>query len=329
MKKNNIYTTSIIFIIMLLIILSGCNEVVDEYFVEGAEGLEGYVKTPGFSKDVFVSGKYAYVVDGKWGVQVIDIDDKSKPMIAGNLKTNWAWDFYFYNTYGLVADYAEGFVISDLTNPEEPEVILREDILVGASSLFIQDTIVYITDHSGKLLILDITEIQNPVRLSVIEDLGWVYDIYVSDGFGYILSRSVENDESGLKIFDLNDTKKPELLSSIKVEGTPNEVVVHEDHAYIASSRYGVISIDISDKVNPYEAFVLDTGDEATDIIIDGSYAYITDRLKGIIKASIEDSGKLSPVKTWELSGYSDGVFVSDGFIFVANYDGLIIFADE
>ena len=62
---------------------------------------------------------------------------------------------------------------------------------------------------------------------------------------------------------------------------------------------------------------------------MDGSYAYITDRLKGIIKASIEDSGKLTPVNNWQLPGYSDGIFVSQGYIFVANYDGLILFADE
>ena len=65
-----------------------------------------------------------------------------------------------------------GFVIAAFSNREEPEVILREDILVGASSIFVSNSTAYIADHSGKLLILDISEIKDPVRITVAEDIG-------------------------------------------------------------------------------------------------------------------------------------------------------------
>ena len=201
MKKTTKYTAAAL--LLLVIFFIGCSDAENSYLPEGIQGTPGYVETPGYSKEVFVEGEYAYIVDGEWGFQVIDISNKEEPFITGNIDTGWAWDFYLYGQYGLIADYSNGLVIVDLETKEDPVLLLKEDITVGATALFVDGSIVYIASHTGELIVIDISDILNPFRLSVIKDIGWVYDVYADSGYGYIIFRTKDTEENGLAIYDL------------------------------------------------------------------------------------------------------------------------------
>ena len=67
--------------------------------------LVGTYDTPGFAIGVAISGSYAYVADGDWGLQIIDVSNPASPTLVGTYDTpGYASDVAISGSYAYVAD---------------------------------------------------------------------------------------------------------------------------------------------------------------------------------------------------------------------------------
>ncbi|HPJ87745.1 MAG TPA: hypothetical protein PLO84_01360 [Thermotogota bacterium] len=83
------------------------------------------VNTPGFSKDVFVNGNYAYIADGTNGLEIVDCTDPSSPdRIVRNVSVEiQANAVYVVGTTAFVAAEEDGVVCIDCSDPENQKRI--------------------------------------------------------------------------------------------------------------------------------------------------------------------------------------------------------------
>jgi len=74
--------------------------------------LAGSYDTPGYAFDIAICGDYAYVADGDYGLQVIDITDPTTPTLAGSYNTPGnAYGVAISGDYACVADDVSGLQV--------------------------------------------------------------------------------------------------------------------------------------------------------------------------------------------------------------------------
>ncbi len=73
----------------------------------------GLYDTPGYAKDIYVSGTYAFVGDGTSSlVLVVDVSDPANPQLAGEYKTpGFVWGIYISDPFAYVANGEHGMLI--------------------------------------------------------------------------------------------------------------------------------------------------------------------------------------------------------------------------
>jgi hypothetical protein len=170
----------------------------------------GYYDTPGIAYDVYVSGQYAYVADGKEGLRIIDISNPSNPREVGFYKTLYtACGVYVSGQYAYVAYGDVGW-----------------------------------TWAHGGLYIIDISTPSNPVRVGFYPT-DWSWDVYVSGQYAYVTSKTGLH-----KIDISEPSKPKEVGYYRLPYGTPGEaygVYVSGQYAYVAYGEAGLRIIKISD----------------------------------------------------------------------------------
>ncbi len=85
----------------------------------------GYYDTPGYAYNVFVSGNYAYVADGRAGLSVIDISNPFSTQEVGYYDTPGpAKDVFVSGNYVYVANGKAGLRIIDISHPSSPQKVV-------------------------------------------------------------------------------------------------------------------------------------------------------------------------------------------------------------
>ena len=77
--------TTVLAVLSLFVIYSPPATAQDEdcwHYENGDAYIVGSVDTPGTAVDVAISGNYAYVADGYYGLQLVDITDPENPQIV-------------------------------------------------------------------------------------------------------------------------------------------------------------------------------------------------------------------------------------------------------
>jgi hypothetical protein len=114
----------------------------------------GYYDTPGIAYDVYVSGQYAYVADGKEGLRIIDISNPSNPREVGFFKTPYtARGVYVSGQYAYVA-YGDvgwtwahgGLYIIDISNPSNPVRVGYDDVGNEGHDVYISGKYAYVAN---------------------------------------------------------------------------------------------------------------------------------------------------------------------------------------
>ena len=275
----------------------------------------GSFKPPGYALDIWVEGKFAYLVVGFFGLLVLDISDPAAPIQVGSYSTrDYARAVTVSGGYAYRADRGGGLVILDISDPMHPEEVAAFDTPGSAQDLFLSGGYAYVADSQGGLQIIDVSNPRSPRGVGSWATRGYAEGVYVSGRYAYLATGDV-----GLEIVDISDPTEPQGVGELDLPGEAHAVWVHGDYAYIAGGYRGLQVVDVSDPAGPELIGSLNTRGEAYGLFLAGSYLYLADYTAGLLVLSLADPAAPRPAAEFDTPGSAVAVFVSGDHAYVAD----------
>jgi hypothetical protein len=315
----------------------------------------GEYDTPGDAWGIFVSGGYAYVADGRSGLQVIDIGNPAAPVLKGSIDTPGALalDVQAVGNYAYVVNGVEGLEIIDVSNPAAPTAASAYDTRWNSNNLHVIGNYAYIANTGGGLKVIDVSTPANPSQTGFFDQSIHLREIKTSGNYAFIGS----ND--GLQVFNVSDTSNPAPVSYyrpytwmethgfdigggyiylISNEGfdivdvsnpampqqagyanilPPDGISVKGNYSYIVEAVDGLSIYDTSDPANPKFKGSVETGDNYnTSVFAGGNYAYIIGS-QGFYIADVSTPSAPAIVKTYSQFNTFTDVYVSGNYAYL------------
>jgi len=272
---------------------------------------------------VYVSGRYAYVVDNTSDdLKVIDVSNPAIPTLAGSLSVgSWPVSVYVSGRYAYVIDMVSGDLkIIDISNSFAP--ILAGSLSIGFSpaSVYVSGRYAYVVASSNSSL--EVIDVSNPAIPTLAGSLSvgsWPVSVYVSGRYAYVIDRG----SSDLNIIDVSNPAIPTLAGSLSVGSWPVSVYVSGRYAYVIDQgSSGLKVIDVSNPAIPTLAGSLAIGSSPKSVYVSGRYAYVVDQTSDDLKV-IDVSNPTSPILSGSLSigSLPISVYVSGRYAYVVDYD--------
>lgn len=175
----------------------------------------GVVDTPGEAQDVMVSGARAYVADGDFGLQIIDVTNPAAPNILGAVDTpGTARGVDVSGNLVIVADdFPDSAVrIVDVTSPATPQVVGSVDIPLEAKDVVIRNTLAYVAAFGGGFYVVDFSIPTNPQIVGSDPANFRPQDIELSGPFALAADVAFPN---AVPIVDVSDSTSPLFRANV------------------------------------------------------------------------------------------------------------------
>ncbi len=235
----------------------------------------------GDARGVFVVGDTAYVAAGM-AMVILDMTDKTDPVVVG----------YYYMDNSSFDVYATG-------------------------------DYAYVANGSSGLRIIDISDRTNPIEVGYYYADGFAYSVYVSGNYAYLADGG-----NGLRIIDVSDPTNPTEVGYYDTESSARDVFLAGDYAYVVDAYWDDSTntykghlriVDVSDPENPTEVGYCDVEDDAKDVYVVGTYAYVADDGEGLCTIDISDPTNPTEVSYYNTSGFAYSVYVVGDYAYVAD----------
>lgn len=196
-------------------------------------------------------------------------------------------------------EFTSKLFIYDITDKPNPILVSSYDASpVGKlQDMFIKDDYVYITAGEEGLIILDISDINNPKHVKTYDTTGDAdsfYKIHVENNYAYIIGsdRTGPNDDfDGIIILDITDVNNPIYKSSFSTYPMRlNDIAYKNNHVVVGSwGSNNFRIIDVNNPEHPYLKGSCDTnGTDILSIHIVDNYAYLAN-YHGVSIVNISD----------------------------------------
>lgn len=278
----------------------------------------GSFKPSGYALDVWVAGRFAYLVVGVFGLLVVDLSDPASPQEVGSHSTRgYARSIEVQGRYAYRADRGGGFVILDISDPTRPEEVATYNTPGSAQDVAIQGRYAYIADNQGGLQVVDISSPTSPRGVGSWSTRGYAEGVHLAGSYAYI-----STGDAGLEIVEISDPANPTGVGWIDLLGESHATWVNGSYAYVASGYRGVEIVDISDPASPRQVGSFDTSGEASGLFMKGGYLYVADYGAGLLVLSLADPASPRPVAMLDTPGSAVSVFITDEYAYVADREG-------
>lgn len=305
--------------------------------------------TPGTSldgaRDVFVSGKYAYVANNtRDSLAIIDISSStSSPVFisevqpgGANGNLNGAISIFVSGKYAYVANFTrDSLAVIDISNPASPLYLSEsrpggaDGSLNGARGVFVSGKYAYLVSQSNNsFAVVDISDPLNPTFATSTQgptpgtSFNSPTKVFVSGKYAYVTNQAGDS----LSILDISNPTSPLFLASTQglTAGTSldgaQSVFVSGKFAYVVNSgRDSLAVIDVSNPSSP--AWVAETQgptagtslDGANGIFVSGKYAYVTGSSSSVKDglSVVDISNPYNPIWVAKTGGPTPGTSLS------------------
>jgi len=295
--------------------------------------ISGSLKSGGFSRDVFVKDNIVLVADERDGLEVIDIENISKPRKLLQSNHTNCIQIVMYQNFGFIL-YDSGYAIGVIQITENNEILNlgHIELFIPIYSMDLAFPYLYTTSYWG-LSVFYIGALENPVEVGEYFEFATYTDIKVVDNKAYVI---VEEEETVLlKIFNVGTPNNPSLVTSYEIN-TIGCLEVFDDFAFIGTSG-GVEILDVSEPTNIkiVSSFVGEESQTPMSLHCTGDYLCIYSSY-GITILDISNKKEPTEVakffdggSTWSsifLERIAFGITSKDNYIFIADgYDNLEI----
>jgi hypothetical protein len=267
-----------------------------------------------------VVGDRAYVGNDRNGLTILDVSDRTRPVLLapGTGTTNHTFEAEVRGGYAYVASGLAGLRVFDVQNPAKP-VSVGEVAAGEALAVRLNGNHAYVTDFQGKrLFIVDVSNPTTPVVLSESPLPGDGRFTLVVGNRAYVASGW-----GGVVVFDVSNpatpVKETEFFSDHYVRG----LAVSGTTAYVPDYYSGhLVAFDLSEPKSPVElGRVLMELTQPRRIEIQGNLAFVVSEGErgGLFALDITDPKRMEILGKIYTGGYARDLQIDGSLFYVAD----------
>ncbi len=195
----------------------------------------GHIDLPNISRDVDISGNYAYVASSAAGLRIVDISNPYNPVSVGYLTTSGTVLSVAINgIYAYLACGTNGIRIINISNPLAP-VVVPFLTTIPAWGIAFGGNYCYIADGVSGLRVLNTSNLATPYQIASLNTFGTGSGVQVNGNYVYLTSAS-----DGLRIIDVTNPAMPVTAGYCSTATSTNDVAVSGNIAYVADYDSGL-----------------------------------------------------------------------------------------
>lgn len=276
----------------------------------------------GGCQDVVADNQHVYTTE-QYGVHVYDAQDPANPVEVAMIELGYnTTDGLTIQDEVLFVPYdSPGMRMLDISTPAETVDIGGIEALDIITNVTVSGDYAYVTAFSDGLRILDVHFPDAPVEMSSLV-FDWIIDgaPAVQDGYAYVLSLGLQNQNEGLIVVDVHNPYNPVEVGFCPTN-RPEDIKVDGDYAYLADGATGPIRvIDISNPEAPQSIFWQAVTGGAVSIELSDGYVF----LGGYDKVHVfnrSDPSNLIELTSINLPDYAFDLAWADDVLYVASED--------
>jgi hypothetical protein len=196
---------------------------------------------------IHVKEQYAYIADERSGFQVVDISDKSHPIMAGNWQEPFGTstvDVYVVGNYAYVGNSAAGVMVFDISSHSKP--VLLGSVGRNAIPYRVRGNYAYTAYNSKGLQVIDIQDPSSSSSISLVGsydiDKEWGFEAAIGGHYAYIYGSF----HGLLFVIDISNPSSPVLVGKIDFVESVRDIHLQGDYVYASVGHAGFYVVDIS-----------------------------------------------------------------------------------
>lgn len=218
--------------------------------------LSGAYDFSGWIEATDASGDLVCLAAGDDGLLILDVADPKNPKLISQFLPpdpwrGWMQDVKIVGKLVYVADW-DGLFVMDISNPEEPALIASVPFdFDSGMNLQVLDHYVFMTTDYPALVIFDVQDPSNPIDVGFLELPFFSFSEYLPIQMSRDHAYIADAEAGVMYIVNLTDPEYPRLVASYRTSGTPLDVVIDKDFAYLAAGLSGLKVLDLREPGNP------------------------------------------------------------------------------
>jgi hypothetical protein len=238
--------------------------------------------------DVHINYPRAYVASVTHGFHIFDVSDPESLVILGHSDINARGVFakYPYAYLAIITPDEDGLKILDISSPDSIVELGYCPILITVD-VYVQDTIAYVASSFDGVYLVDVSDPENPTKLSNVSSHDWTTDVHVA---GHLLYTA--DGYGGVRVIDVSDPSYPEEVG-YSLAGFGDQLHIVEPYLYLSGDYSGLHIFDISIPDSIHEVGYY-TGIFTDGIYSDGEYVYVGTALEGFYIFEFTPTGIIS-----------------------------------
>jgi len=244
---------------------------------------------PDYCSKMTKKGNYAYILDYKNGIKIVDFNDYTNPVILGeyyskNVEMRTLWynvNLHLAGNY-LYLHYDNYLEIIDVTDPANPFLDVEMDFPEDIHGVFVKNKILFVL-QTTELNLYDVSNSTIPIFLSSIESDSST-QIFADKQILYHTKRFYSNDITNVSIYDLIDPTNTTIISSQLINHPIYDIEVRNDYLYLAGDVFFILDAQNASDVTQVSTFNYGPVSTAvSNLIISNDKVYFSDKERLII----------------------------------------------
>jgi hypothetical protein len=253
-----------------------------------------------------------YAMDGR--LRIFNVAQPASPYVAGYYDISCS-DVAVIDTVAFVCCAANGFRIFNVANPANIQVLGIDPNY--CSHLALLDTFAYVRGGPSTAAIINIADIMNPYVVGQCN----IPNTEMKDIAIIGTSLCIPTFLSGLRIVDVQNPTNPTEITHFPLPDFANNVVLHDDYAYVGDLSAGLRILDISNPENSFEVGYYQTPAWTYEVEVYDSLAYVCSGDSGLRIINVADPANPFEVGYCETSDLAYSVEIVDTIAYVAADD--------
>jgi len=247
---------------------------------------------------VMVSNGSAYVLGGNQ-IRIYSISSPSSPALLGAFPSSVMF-CEGMNAFGNnllvsgqnIENFHTEFAVVNVSTPSSPSLYSKVELSSSREAAFLVANngvrACVSIQELREVKILDINQLNNPIQIGQIQDLGYVASLAITTD-GQTLFVGNYDPELCLRIFNISTPSAPVLISSNYIGGIIRGITLAPGKAHLAAGALGVILMDVENPAIPRILRSYDTPGFAQQIVLSGDYLYVADSAAGLVVLKLTD----------------------------------------
>ncbi len=225
---------------------------------------------------VAVVGNHAYMANYGAGLQILDVSNPFNPQLVGACTMDtYPRDVTVAGQYAYLAAGEGGLKVLDISDPATARVIGGADIShrLSTYAVAVADQRAYLACGADGVKVLSVEQptARPPYWLGECDTPGTAYGVTVSGDYAYVA------DEDGLRVFDVSDPARLQIVGSYPISSGADRVAVSGRYAYVADYGEQLHVVDVGDPSNPQGVGRYTIYGDIYGLAVQDEYVYLTD----------------------------------------------------